>query len=140
MIDHKQELFDKVSKHLLTQNAKSVRFRPVYDQWPECRYRGDNHLSCAVGCLIDDKYYNPDCEGVSVPTDLANISSYSEDKRPLVLANSLTKSLGYSLNTAELSLLRSLQFIHDTYEVEDWKRELKDLAFREGLTFNEGSA
>lgn len=138
MIDHKQELFDKVSKHLLTQNKKATQPTLEGQKSPHCRYRTADGLSCAVGCLIDDKYYNPDCEGVSVPIDLENIGN--NEPQECILADCLIKSLGYTPTTDDLSLLRSLQLIHDTYDADNWRDELMKLAFDEGLAFNEGSA
>lgn len=46
----KQELFDRISKHLLKQNERSAEHIGG-----ACRYRGDNGLKCAVGAIIPDK-------------------------------------------------------------------------------------
>ena len=136
MIDHKQELFDKVSKHLLKQNKKA-------HQNGSCRYRTTEGLSCAVGCLIADKHYHPNCEGVSIPSSLKDINTnvtHVWDISAYTLVASLIESLGYTPTTDDLSLLRSLQFIHDDYDVDNWRDELMKLAFDERLAFNEGSA
>lgn len=53
---NRQEVFDKVVNHLLTQNQKSI------DESSQCMYRGINGLMCAVGCLIPDEFYNKDLE------------------------------------------------------------------------------
>ncbi len=42
----KQEIFDKVATHLLTQNEKAL------NSVGGCVYRTDKGLKCAVGCLI----------------------------------------------------------------------------------------
>jgi len=46
-----QETFDKVARHLLTQQAKAEQ--------PDgnCAYRGEHGRKCAVGCLISDEEY-----------------------------------------------------------------------------------
>lgn len=46
-----QEVFDIVTKHLLTQNERAA------DDIMRCRYRGNNGTSCAIGCLIADVHY-----------------------------------------------------------------------------------
>lgn len=133
----KQAVFDRVAKHLLTQQARAM-YVTNENGHMSCAYRGADNMSCAVGCLIDDKYYNPDCEGVSVPIDLENIGN--NEPQECILADCLIKSLGYTPTTDDLSLLRSLQLIHDTYDADNWRDELIKLAFDEGLAFNEGSA
>ncbi len=54
-----QEIYDKVSKHLLTQNKKSKLDG-------KCSYRGDNHTSCAIGCLIPYDLYDSQMEGGTI--------------------------------------------------------------------------
>lgn len=70
-----------------------------------CRYRVDN-LRCAAGCLIGDDEYQEEMEGESWET------LRSEGMVPLRNA----------------SLINSLQFIHDSWNVEGWKNELMLLA------------
>ena len=41
-----QEVFDRVARHLLKQNAKATSPRGG------CSYRTKEGLSCAVGCLL----------------------------------------------------------------------------------------
>ena len=45
---NRQEVFDKVAIHLLTQNAKALNSGGL------CVYKTPNGLRCAVGCLIPD--------------------------------------------------------------------------------------
>jgi len=47
-----QEAFDKMVRHLHSQNWEESKF--TYDG---CAYRGDNGMMCAVGCLIPDDEY-----------------------------------------------------------------------------------
>lgn len=64
----KQELFDTVARHLLTQRRQS---KVVGGQ---CRYRWEDPwgrvLRCAIGCLIPDEAYKPSYEGR--PVDSVN--------------------------------------------------------------------
>lgn len=48
--DTLQEVFDIVSKHLLTQGQKSVELSM-------CQYRNSEGLKCAAGALIPDDQY-----------------------------------------------------------------------------------
>ena len=58
----KQQIFDKIADHLLTQNAVSVG--PGDNAM--CKYRADDGLSCAIGCLIPDELYVKKLEGKEV--------------------------------------------------------------------------
>ena len=107
---NKQETFDKVAKHLLTQNAKSVN-------GGRCSYRGAEGRMCAVGCLIDDEHYSPALEGCHV---------WFPDVR-----TALSKS-GVP-NEVVGTLLDALKTIHDCYPLEDWRAELYILAEHHGL-------
>lgn len=112
----KQELFDKVVTHLLTQNEKSTK---VISGIEICAYRGNNGLMCAVGCLIPDEIYNEDIEGLRavnvIEKYMCNYPTY----------------LFYS------RFLEELQYVHDSMSVDLWKDELISLAKKEGLQFNE---
>ena len=58
----KQQIFDQVATHLLTQHeAAQVEKR---GGGVACLYRvPDTDLKCAGGCLIADDEYDPSCEG-----------------------------------------------------------------------------
>lgn len=99
-----QEVFDFIANHLLTQNRQSV------NENGRCLYRYEN-LKCAAGCLIPDSDYSFGLEG----TDWRGV----RDRLSLSFAHSL--------------LILSLQNLHDTYPVEDWKPELKHLALLHDL-------
>lgn len=51
----KQQVFNKVVKHLFTQGYASVNKHNG-----KCMYRNTEGLSCAVVCLIPDEYYDDD--------------------------------------------------------------------------------
>lgn len=70
-----QETFDRVAKHLLKQNKKSVN-------GTQCMYRSSDGLQCALGCLIPDELYVPSLEGTTLrtSTELRNIfADYNHD-------------------------------------------------------------
>lgn len=110
-----QEIFDRVSKHLLAQNAKSER--KGYKGGMLCAYRGNNGKSCAVGCLIADKDYNEDLEGLSVENHKV------QDALGEVLAT----------DTRALDLLSQLQLMHDRYSTGLWPIRLGYIAEEFGL-------
>ena len=105
-----QELFDKVAKHLLAQNKKSYKSAET-----ECTYRSPEGLKCAAGCLIEDDEYLP----------------LMEDKTWSRLC-----AQGYA-KTDHRDLIDRLQKIHDLYEPEEWRDQLRDAAAHLALKFNE---
>jgi hypothetical protein len=102
-----QEVFDKVAKHLLTQNAKSKLPSGM------CAYRGDHGLMCAAGCLIPDDKYDP----------AINLKAWHE----------LTSSNVVSSHCGEL--IQSLQGVHDDWPVDNWKSRLAVVASKYNLEF-----
>ena len=102
----KQQTFDIVTKHLLTQNKKALGMgtngRVI------CKYRGDDNTMCAAGCLISNEKYQLDFEGKGViESEIAEIMIES----------------GHSIK-----LVAGLQEIHDSINVEYWPEKLKLLA------------
>lgn len=111
-----QTIFDRVARHLLTQNAKAEAPNR------SCRYRGQNGTSCAAGCLINDANYNEAFEGLTVGR--------------LCVSDAIAKSLGLEeLPRRMIDLLTSLQCIHDAAKVNEWPANLRTLAETEGLSF-----
>jgi hypothetical protein len=102
-----KEIFNKVEKHLLEQNAKSIR------EGDNCQYRSDEGLSCAVGCLMTDDMYDYSLEGESVRSE-----EVREALTPIVGVNEKKRKL-------KLNLLYQLQNIHDDTEVAQWGHHLK---------------
>lgn len=89
-----QEIFDKVTLHLLTQNEKSIGVDGT------CKYR-QNDLKCAVGCLIEDEDYTEKMEGIGV-------------------VNLIQRFGCLEWMWPHKSLLVSLQLIHDGYCPTKW--------------------
>lgn len=107
----RQEIFDIVAVHLLTQNEKSESLgNGGYDMY---KYRGRNGLKCAIGCLISDENYMELIEGKMV----AGLFS----KYPQVMKAS-------GLREEDSEFLRSLLIIHDFNTVEFWPYELRIFA------------
>lgn len=109
----RQEIFDIVGIHLLTQNAKSEGYDPSCGE-TGCLYRGGYGRKCAAGVLIPDEEYKPEMEG--------KICILSPVRPAMV-------------NVADNDVLfvRLLQGIHDQSKVEEWKARLLDLANEENL-------
>lgn len=105
----KQEVFDQVAKHLLTQKERSTCFVDG-----QCQYRGDGGLMCAAGCLIADSEYASSWEGYGW--------------RSLVD--------GDVVSPTHMQLIQALQEIHDHIPVDNWYLSLKMLAFDNGLEFD----
>ncbi len=106
-----QRVFNKIAKHLLTQNEKSEA------GWA-CRYRltvPGKVLKCAIGCLISDDLYKKEIEG-SVPSQ-ENVRS--------VLSESGFK---YDFLSDEEKFLSKMQWVHDCNTPEDWKAALTRVA------------
>lgn len=107
---NKQEIFDKVASHLLKQNEQSI----MNDDSSTCAYRGKNNSMCAIGCLIDDKYYDESLEGKSV--------AFYKVFNALKLSGIEIESRFDTL------FLSQLQNIHDSFLPIRWKNELFYLA------------
>lgn len=112
-----QQIFDKVSHHLLTQNAKAMgQFK--------CMYRTSNGLMCAVGCLIPDELYDPSLESW-IGSDPAILDVL---KKANVLSEDVTS------NSLMADFFLDLQELHDHSRPEDWQKNLNSLAEGRGLT------
>ena len=110
MLTTDEGVFEFVKQHLLTQGQKS-------ESITSCFYKKSNGLSCAIGCLIENEFYNDDLE-------------FKNGDNPIVI-DALTKSLpNWIINK---NMLLDLQLIHDEYEVEEWECKLQEL---EEQTFN----
>ena len=109
----KQEVFDTVARHLLTQKRRSY----VNNEGAElCCYRGPRGLKCAVGALIPDELYSKDLEGLAVGSG------------PVAI---VCKQLGI---VRHLNLLADLQDLHDDVPTDRWYDRLLGLATRHRLS------
>lgn len=114
MKQRQQEIFDIVSKHLLTQNTQSV-----FGGGALCAYRGSQGRKCAIGVLISDEDYKPEMEGMRVSAVLNEFSAVAD-----------------KLKDVSTFLLGELQRIHDTKLSEQWPEELRAVATRYDLKVN----
>lgn len=103
----RRELFDRIEKHLLTQNARA-EIVDLETGGSKCRYRTGGGRSCAIGCIITDENYDVGLEG-----------SVVGDSR---LNKAVCDSLGLDyLRAAESNILNDLQMIHDATPVSNWQ-------------------
>ncbi len=93
---NRQEVFDYVTEHLFRQGEASRSVDGL------CSYRGDAGKECAVGCIIPDKHYRKDLEGLSA-CGSSFIHKIEEISPPL---HKKMKSIGFNF-------LRDLQCVHD---------------------------
>lgn len=107
---NRQEIFDKVCAHLLTQMKRSVDCRGL------CVFRNSEGLKCAVGGIIPDEIYDSAFEHEDLITELIGERHLFSKKY--------------------IGLLRKLQEIHDLDEPENWERELEIYANIHRLKFN----
>ena len=110
-----QEIFDTISKHLLTQKKKALNSKNY------CLYRTDNDLKCAIGCLIPDDLYDPEIEGFSV----ADCFCSTKPKGGLEKLQNILAKLNLDDNKI---LLERIQSIHDDNQPEYWLYGLNRLA------------
>lgn len=125
----KQEIFDRVAEHLLTQMEKSGVVDETCGYGFRCLYRGPNGLKCAAGALIPDELYDPCIEDVSIESDKTGDFITSETLRLLV---SIREKCGIE---EEKDFVRELQKIHDEFAPEYWEIELKELAKENDLEY-----
>lgn len=109
---NRQEVFDKVATHLLTQMKKSM-------DDDNCLYRGPRGLRCAIGCLIPHELIKP-----SINTKIVN-------ELPL----KILRRIGVQTDE-DIEFLRQLQRIHDREVPDNWKLKLYNFAKYNNLAWN----
>ncbi len=123
---NKQDVFDRVARHLLTQNRKS--WLSTGQTGKVCAYHGDEGVRCAAGIFIDDEHYSPEMEGVAVPRFLSGndptIAPKAHLKTPLIQE----ALLAAGIEDDHLLVLRQLQAVHDQVPVESWRTGLAAVA------------
>ena len=118
---NKQEIFDTIATHLLTQNEKSL------DNTGKCAYKSQLGLSCAVGCLLKDKDTSS-YEGAGVD----DLRYRLIDRNEKNLYQDLL-SVGVPDTDEAFNLLADLQDVHDVEQPKFWKDRLEALARKRGL-------
>lgn len=104
---NKQEVYNKVRAHLLTQRARSVLADCPAGM--ACAYRGVGGLKCAIGCLIEDKHYDPEFERFGVGK------------------TSVRDALRLSGVAYDVDFLSALQVIHDNSPLCQWEADLESV-------------
>ena len=102
-----QEVFDQVTRHLLTQNKRSA------GEGNACFYKNKDGLKCAAGCLIGDDEYK----------------SEFEKRRWFDLIDN------YNFPNIHSVLIKRLQITHDNLEPSNWHHYLKTIAIENNLKF-----
>ena len=122
-----QELFNYVTDFLMAQGRKSVR-------GTQCAYRSPDGCKCAVGAVIPDDLYTSAIEGRIIDGILNEYRCeyYTDDL--------------YAALHTHLSLLRSLQYVHDQSELlkertptrqrEAWRDGFSRVAHSHGLLYD----
>jgi len=103
-----QNIFDKISRHLLAQNKQSLNldlssvYKDIYGN------------KSAIGCLINDKLYDK--------YNLKNICPSTE-----ILIQIINES-GYQIDEKIFDMIIVLESLHDCREPKDWPKRLKQIA------------
>ena len=105
---NKQQVFDQIAEHLLTQSSKSHQSFNNCEKY-RCAYRGDEGLKCAIGALIPDEEYKPGMETKAV-------ASLAVEFFPSPLIDKSTTDF-----------LQTFQTIHDSWEVNSWQYKLSTI-------------
>lgn len=100
-----QEVFDQVAKHMLKQNKRSESSNGA------CKYRSDDGLKCAAGCLISDDEY---------------ITGFDDDDE--TSWSDLIANYPDLVPSEHQELIVQLQIIHDFTEVNYWYDDLNRIA------------
>jgi hypothetical protein len=110
-----QQAFDHVVNHLRSQGKRSL-LHPSDENYPPtktddtdtCAYRSqDGKLMCAVGCLIDDKHYDPKIEGLALVCNDEAMEAIEKS--------------GWPTDDQARNLYWELQHVHDGVPIKDWE-------------------
>jgi len=102
-----EEIFDAIIKHLVVQNERSESFSEEYVDNNSCSYRGENNYKCAIGCIINDKFYDEVIEG----------STADVDEVILAIQNS---NPDLDINGDMQTLFMLMQNLHDKIKPDFW--------------------
>ncbi len=132
-----QETFNKVVRHLLTQNKRSLDdsflTQAEKNDGAEgaCRYRGPNGLQCAIGCLIPEELYERKMEG-RVFGGLFEFPGLENYLKPLLV---MSQNEDGFFDGNGFSLGSRLQKIHDSTDPRNWEKRLRETATEFNLEF-----
>jgi len=113
-----REVFEYVKNHLLKQNQQSMC-------GSGCYYRGPQGTSCAIGCLIDDDFYDESLEDEWMFS--ADVTGAVFKSLPNWSSAVVTDMDTAYRSDAALNMLYFLQQIHDNSDPYTWEHDLNDL-------------
>jgi len=116
MIRSRQELFDIMATHLMTQGTRSVNPDSAV-----CLYRGPNGTKCAVGVLIPDDEYDEDMENEKAGAVAAHFIKDSDLRQEF---------------QNNFALMQDMQQLHDRTDVVMWRVKLSVIATDHQLNTN----
>lgn len=122
----KQEIFNKVAQHLLRQGSKALTLNM-------CRLLDHKGRQCAIGCLIPRELYDHHLESYGF---IGNYFDYNDNFLyvPNIFTTLLAEKVGIEFTKDNYELLRALQHIHDHWDINEWKLQLKSCAIRFNLS------
>jgi hypothetical protein len=97
-----QEIFDKVATHLFAQGERA-------HVSGSCRYRTEDGLKCAVGCLIPDEMYSDLMEDTSIhsfPDQFPDVYEYLGGEQTIILLSDLQSIHDWPQNWSSEDKLR----------------------------------
>jgi len=97
-----EQVFDAIIKHLVVQNERSENSFEG-----DCRYRSENNYKCAIGCIIDDKFYDEVIEGSTA--DVNEVILAIQNSNP-----------NLEINEDMQTLFMLMQNLHDKIKPEFW--------------------
>jgi hypothetical protein len=112
---NRQQIYNQVKIHLLTQMHKSEAFTSEGDG--QCVYRHVDGYRCAMGALIPDHLYDERMDDLDIETN-TSISAVLENFPELVEFFNVE-------NQEDINFLATLQQLHDCYTPEQWKTQLE---------------
>lgn len=111
-----QDIFDVVAWNMLRQRVKGLGASGG------CAYRGLHGTRCALGWVLPDDLYEPSMEGRGISELACDLLHEGGDA---------TRFARFALR--HLTLLRELQFLHDTQRPDTWPDRLLFIGRRHGL-------
>lgn len=112
-INQQLAIVDRVTAHLLAQNAKALTLH--HEGENACSYRAPGGLKCGIGCLITDAAYDSVIENLTV------------DDNKVLAALRRSGTIDDNFTRDDVSLLCWLQNTHDRLVVSDWPAALNEI-------------
>jgi hypothetical protein len=128
----RQQIFDKITKHMLTQRAKAKRTKPT----STCVMYSENGLRCAVGCLVPKKVYQKNEDLRSAILNSMSHTGQTNRIEPELVKHGIGEKLneyGLFQDKDFVGFLLDLQGVHDGHRVKDWPKMLRAVAKNHNL-------